>query len=67
MHVSKTRICSIRYHDCISLTQIYIAKAGAIPPLVALLRDGHQGGKVAAAEALQNLAHMNVENQVIST
>ena len=36
--------------------QIPIAKAGGIPPLVALICDGHDKQKTSAALALQNLA-----------
>ena len=36
--------------------QIPIAKAGGIPPLVALIRDGNDAQKASAAVALGNLA-----------
>jgi len=42
-----------------------IAKAGAIPPLVDLVRDGAAGGKEAATRALWNLACDNAENKVL--
>lgn len=42
-----------------------IAKAGAIPPLVQLLKDKSETGKEAAAGALGNLA-FDDENKVCS-
>ena len=43
--------------------EVAIAEAGAIPPLVQLLRDGTSGAKESAAGALRNLA-MNAANKV---
>ena len=44
--------------------QILIAKAGGIPPLVALVRDGNAAQKDYAAGALQNLAANCADNQI---
>ena len=43
--------------------QIPIAKAGGIPPLVALIRDGNDAQKQYAAGALQSLA-VNADNKI---
>ena len=43
--------------------EIAIAKAGGIPPLVALIRDGNDAQKESAAAALSNLAG-NADNQI---
>ena len=43
--------------------EIAIAKAGGIPPLVALVRDGNDAQKLYAAGALRNLA-ANADNQI---
>lgn len=47
-----------------ALRQVLIAKAGAIPPLVDLVRDGSEPGKEAAAGALGNLA-FNDDNKIL--
>ncbi|KAH8047257.1 serine/threonine kinase [Aureococcus anophagefferens] len=44
--------------------QVAIAKAGAVDPLVALLRTGTDGAKEHAAGALENLAFENADNKV---
>ena len=44
--------------------QIPIAKAGGIPPLVALVRDGNNAQKQYAAAALRNLAANCADNKV---
>ena len=49
-----------RYHG----NRVLIAEAGAIPPLVELLRDGGADAKYVAAVALRNLASNNDANAV---
>ncbi|KAK7234987.1 hypothetical protein SO694_00141029 [Aureococcus anophagefferens] len=44
---------------------VLIAEAGAIPPLVELLRDGSADAKSAGRAALRNLACMNAANRVL--
>ena len=44
--------------------KVAIAKAGGIPPLVALVRDGNAAQKEYAADALQNLADDD-DNEVL--
>ena len=43
--------------------QVTIAAAGAIEPLVALVRGGSEGAKAGAAGALRNLAYNNAANR----
>ena len=44
--------------------QIPIAKAGGIPPLVALICDGNDAQKERAAGALRNLAYQCDDNKI---
>jgi vacuolar protein 8 len=44
--------------------RVTIAAAGAIEPLVALVRGGSEGAKEAAAAALRTLASNNDDNKV---
>jgi len=44
--------------------EITIARAGAVEPLVQLLRTGDAAGKTRAAQALSNLA-CNADNQIV--
>ena len=44
--------------------KVAIAKAGAVDPLVAMLRTGTDGAKLQAAGALKNLAFQDAENEL---